>query len=155
MEIINTPDILGVTGPFPTKYTKKSFSLLIIRKLQNILNFQVIDETLSPTWDETLVFDDVIVYGNKEHLKKDPPSVVIEIFDQDKVGKSEFIGRTLAKPHVTLSDDKYDKPPHLEWFQLYRGGECAGELLAAFEILQVRYLQYGLIDCIGVIYSVA
>ncbi|KAG1674527.1 Otoferlin [Nymphon striatum] len=101
------------------------------------LTTQVIDETLSPTWDETLVFDDVTVYGNNEHLKKDPPSVVIEIFDQDKVGKSEFIGRTLAKPNVTLSDDKYDKPPLLEWFQLYRGGECAGELLAAFEILQV------------------
>lgn len=103
----------------------------------------MIDETLSPTWDETLIFDHVIVYGNKEHLKNDPPSVVIEIFDQDKVGKSEFIGRALAKPHVKLGDDKYDKPsfpPQLEWFELYRGGEYAGELLSTFELLQVSFV---------------
>ncbi|CAM1319906.1 FER1L6 (predicted) [Pycnogonum litorale] len=107
---------------------------------ENSLTTQVIDETLSPTWDETLVFNDVVVYGNKEHITEEPPSVVVEIFDQDKVGKSEFIGRALAKPHVKLSDDKYDKPsfpPQLEWFELYRGGEYAGELLATFELLQV------------------
>ena len=46
---------------------------------------QVIDETLSPTWDELLVFDDILIFGTEEEIKKDPPSVVIELFDQDKV----------------------------------------------------------------------
>lgn len=46
---------------------------------------QVIDETLSPTWDELLLFDDILIYGTAEEIKKDPPSIVIEIFDQDKV----------------------------------------------------------------------
>jgi len=46
---------------------------------------QVIDETLSPTWDELLLFDDILIYGTAEEIKKDPPSIVVELFDQDKV----------------------------------------------------------------------
>ncbi|CAL4086030.1 unnamed protein product, partial [Meganyctiphanes norvegica] len=107
---------------------------------------QVIDETLSPTWDEMLVMDDILVYGTREEIKSQPPWVVIEVFDQDKVlidlkfdfvikGKSEFIGRTLARPHVKLRDETYIQP-HLEWHDLFRGSQQAGELLASFELLQ-------------------
>ena len=46
---------------------------------------QVIDETLSPTWDEMLIFNEVIMYGTMEELKSDPPIIVVEMFDQDKV----------------------------------------------------------------------
>jgi len=45
----------------------------------------VIDETLSPTWDELLVVNDVILYGTKDDIKNRPPPIVVEIFDQDKV----------------------------------------------------------------------
>ncbi|XP_050432533.1 otoferlin-like isoform X3 [Adelges cooleyi] len=100
---------------------------------------QVIDETLSPTWDELLIIDQVTLYGTKEHIKSHPPTVVVEIFDQDK-GKSEFIGRTSARPHVKLLEDDYvkpDFPPSLEWYDVHRGMEHAGELLATFELLQL------------------
>ncbi len=46
---------------------------------------QVIDETLSPTWDELLVFDELLVYGRREDIKANPPAVIVEIYDQDKV----------------------------------------------------------------------
>lgn len=55
-------------------------------------------------------------------------------------GKSEFLGRTIAKPHVKLDSDAYIKPnfpPLLEWYDIHRGSEHAGELLATFELLQV------------------
>ncbi|KAF5278108.1 hypothetical protein FQR65_LT03624 [Abscondita terminalis] len=100
---------------------------------------QVIDETLSPTWDELLIFDEILIYGTSEEIQQDPPSIVIEIFDQDKVGKSEFIGRALAKPHVKLRDELYGKPkfpPALEWFDVRRSSDHAGELLATFELLE-------------------
>lgn len=45
----------------------------------------MIDETLSPTWDELLVFDEILIYGTREEIKNDPPTIIIEIFDQDKV----------------------------------------------------------------------
>lgn len=96
---------------------------------------QVIEETLSPTWDELLIFDDVLVYGTKEEIKKNPPTAVIEIYDQDKVGKSEFIGRTFAKPRIKLKENAYVTPT-LEWFDITRGLDNAGELLAAFEMIE-------------------
>ncbi|XP_069701783.1 otoferlin-like [Periplaneta americana] len=102
---------------------------------------QVIDETLSPTWDELLIFDEILIYGTKEDIKADPPAIIIEIFDQDKVGKSEFIGRTVAKAHVKLAEEPYAKPnfpPSLEWYELSRGPDHAGELLATFELLELQ-----------------
>ena len=51
------------------------------------MHLQVIDETLSPTWDELLVFDEILVYGRREDIKANPPVVIIEIYDQDKVGR--------------------------------------------------------------------
>lgn len=97
---------------------------------------QVIEETLSPTWDELLVFDEVLVYGAQDEIVKDPPTIVIEIYDQDKVGKSEFIGRAIAKPTVKLRESAY-LTPSLEWFDITRGLDNAGELLAAFELIEL------------------
>lgn len=100
----------------------------------------VIDETLSPTWDELIVLDDLLLYGTVNHVKSDPPTVVVEIFDQDKVGKSEFIGRTLAKPVVKSIEELSQKKqflPTLEWYEIRRGDCKAGELLAAFELLEI------------------
>ncbi|GFQ70887.1 otoferlin, partial [Trichonephila clavata] len=119
---------------------------------------QVIDETLSPTWDEMLLFNDVVVYGNMEDIKEDPPSsslrsstrtkyccstttITLKLFQAVTTeGKSEFIGRTIARPHVKFSDEPYCKPefpPSLEWYDIFRGSEQAGELLATFELLQL------------------
>lgn len=87
-----------------------------------------------------LIFGEILIYGTAEQIKIDPPSIIIEIFDQDKVGKSEFIGRALAKAHVKLREEGYSKPkfpPNLEWFDISRGSDHAGELLAAFELLEL------------------
>ncbi|XP_046413657.1 otoferlin-like isoform X1 [Neodiprion fabricii] len=100
---------------------------------------QVIDETLSPTWDELLLFDDILIYGTAEEIKNDPPSIIVELFDQDKVGKSEYIGRAIARPHVKLASESYGPPqfpPSLEWYDVTRGIARAGELLAVFELLE-------------------
>lgn len=118
-------DASGLSDPyatvFITEYAKKT---------------QVIEETLSPTWDELLVFDEILLFGDKDEIKKDPPTIIIEIHDQDKVGKSEFIGRAVAKPRVKLKDNPYVNP-NLEWFDIIRGSDNAGELLAAFEMLEI------------------
>ncbi|NXE99735.1 OTOF protein, partial [Menura novaehollandiae] len=102
--------------------------------------FQVLNETLCPTWDQLLVFESVELYGEAQELRDDPPIIVIEIYDQDTVGKADFMGRTFAKPVVKMSDEPYCPPrfpPQLEYFQIYRGNSTAGDLLAAFELLQI------------------
>ena len=46
---------------------------------------QVIEENLSPTWDQLLVVERLLVYGRKEDIKRRPPLVTVEIYDYDKV----------------------------------------------------------------------
>nr|XP_005990971.1 PREDICTED: otoferlin [Latimeria chalumnae] len=101
---------------------------------------EILNETLCPTWDQLLVFDNVDLYGEPYEMRDDPPIIVIEIYDQDTVGKAEFMGRTFAKPVVKMSDERYCPPrfpPQLEYYQIYRGNSTAGDLLAAFELLQI------------------
>uniref|UniRef100_A0A3B4BFR6 C2 domain-containing protein n=1 Tax=Periophthalmus magnuspinnatus TaxID=409849 RepID=A0A3B4BFR6_9GOBI len=100
---------------------------------------EILNETLCPTWDQLLVFDDVELFGEASELRDDPPIIVIEFYDQD-TGKAEFIGRTFAKPTIKMCDEHYGPPrfpPQLEYYQIYRGHCTAGELLAAFELLQI------------------
>ncbi|XP_068580675.1 otoferlin isoform X14 [Cebidichthys violaceus] len=103
---------------------------------------EILSETLCPTWDQLLVFDDVELFGEASELRDDPPIIVVEIYDQDTVGKAEFIGRTFAKPTIKMCDEYYGPPrfpPQLEYYQIYRGNCTAGELLAAFELLQIPF----------------
>ena len=53
-----------------------------------------------------------------------------------QVGKAEFLGRALGRPTVTLVEDNY-RQPSLEWFQIHRGNDEAGELLATFQMFEV------------------
>ncbi|XP_069584569.1 otoferlin isoform X13 [Ranitomeya imitator] len=101
---------------------------------------EVLNETLCPTWDQLLVFDNVELYGEANEMRDDPPIIVIEIYDQDTVGKADFMGRTFAKPVVKMADERYCPPrfpPQLEYYQIYRGNSTAGDLLGAFELLQI------------------
>ncbi|XP_077008455.1 otoferlin isoform X2 [Tamandua tetradactyla] len=101
---------------------------------------EVLNETLCPTWDQMLVFDSLELYGEAQELRDDPPIIVIEIYDQDSMGKADFMGRTFAKPLVKMADEAYCPPrfpPQLEYYQIYRGNATAGDLLAAFELLQI------------------
>ncbi|KXJ28698.1 Myoferlin [Exaiptasia diaphana] len=92
-----------------------------------------IHRTLCPTWDQTLVFDNVNIYGSTELIEKNPPQVVIELFDKDEVGKDEFMGRCIANPIVKLKGAG-PPAPRLLWVQVFKGKSEAGEILAAFEL---------------------
>lgn len=51
----------------------------------------------------------------------------------------------MARPHVKLAAEPYVKPefpPSLEWWEIHRGSEHAGELLATFELLEVKSIYY-------------
>ena len=46
---------------------------------------RVIKETLCPDWDQTLVFEDMNIFGSPKTLAENPPPVVMELFDKDKI----------------------------------------------------------------------
>ncbi|XP_067888777.1 fer-1-like protein 6 [Heterodontus francisci] len=97
---------------------------------------KVITQTLSPTWNQMLLFNNLHLYGEAMEINEAPPLVVIEVYDEDAVGKAEYIGSTVALPVVRLAGQDY-VPPMLQYYPLYSGSIPAGELLVAFELLQI------------------
>ena len=54
----------------------------------------------------------------------------------------------MAKPVVKMKNEKYEMPkfpPRLEWWDIFRGPDRAGQLLACFELLQVDTEEYLLV----------
>ncbi|XP_032874769.1 fer-1-like protein 6 [Amblyraja radiata] len=97
---------------------------------------KVITQTLSPTWNQMLLFNNIHLYGEVMEISEDPPLVVIEVYDQDAVGKAEYLGSTVALPVVQLVGQAYT-PPVLQYYPMYCGSVPGGELLVAFELLQL------------------
>ncbi|XP_072259300.1 fer-1-like protein 4 [Pyxicephalus adspersus] len=112
-------------------------------------NTQVINETLAPMWNELLIYDNLLMDGNKENLRNDPPLIIINIYDQDKFGAPDFLGRAFATPIVTLLDEeetehtvaKYNQPT-LKFFDIFKGNMSAGELIAVFELIELENRTY-------------
>ncbi|XP_072123386.1 fer-1-like protein 6 [Mobula birostris] len=97
---------------------------------------KVIMQTLSPTWDQMLLFSNIQLYGDVTEINQDPPLVVVEVYDQDAVGKAEYLGSTVALPIVHLVGQAY-VPSVLRYYPVYCGSVPGGELLVAFELLQI------------------
>lgn len=64
--------------PFTDPYTHVSF--LHLSKTTEKLR-----ATLNPTWDQTLIFNDVEIFGDPRLIAERPPDVVLEFYDHDQV----------------------------------------------------------------------
>uniref|UniRef100_A0A8C8AJK5 C2 domain-containing protein n=1 Tax=Otus sunia TaxID=257818 RepID=A0A8C8AJK5_9STRI len=103
---------------------------------------RMLEETLSPMWNELLLFDQLIVDGKKEELKTETPIVIINLFSHNKfVSTAVFLGQAFAVPQVKLVDEPYTKPA-LQFFDFYKGTKAAGELIATFELIELDYSGY-------------
>ncbi|NWS66500.1 FR1L6 protein, partial [Crotophaga sulcirostris] len=97
---------------------------------------KIISQTLSPTWNQMLLFNSIVLHGDREEIAQFPPEIVIELYDDDAVGKAEYIGSTVAAPVVRLAYQSYE-PPKLAYHPVYCGNLSGGDLLAAFELLEI------------------
>uniref|UniRef100_A0A3Q0SXS2 Fer-1 like family member 6 n=1 Tax=Amphilophus citrinellus TaxID=61819 RepID=A0A3Q0SXS2_AMPCI len=95
----------------------------------------IISQTLSPTWNQCLPMSHLLLSGDLQYIQEEPPRVLIEVYDDDALGKAEYLGSTVAVPKVCLSSDPYT-PPTLQYSPLHCGSQPGGDLLAAFELLQ-------------------
>lgn len=46
---------------------------------------EIVKSTLNPTWDQTLIFDDIEIYGDPQTIVHNQPSIVLEVYDSDQV----------------------------------------------------------------------
>ncbi|XP_041670957.1 myoferlin-like isoform X2 [Cheilinus undulatus] len=90
--------------------------------------------TLNPTWDQTLIFHDIEIYGDPRNVALRPPDVVLEFYDHDQVGKDELLGRSVCAPVVKLNPGM-DQTPKLLWRPVIQNGVQAGEALVAAELI--------------------
>uniref|UniRef100_UPI0037E767B9 dysferlin n=1 Tax=Semicossyphus pulcher TaxID=241346 RepID=UPI0037E767B9 len=110
---------------------KDSFSdsYAIVSFLHQSQKTVTVRNTLNPTWDQTLIFYEVEIFGDPDITMATPPNVVVELYDSDTYNADEFMGRCVCQPSLTTS-------PRLAWFPIRLGDKNAGELLAAFELIQ-------------------
>lgn len=67
------------------------------------------------------------------------PQLVIELFDHDRRGTHDFIGRTVIPIRDLKIRTKEDPAPAvLDWFDITRHESDAGQLLACFELIPVN-----------------
>uniref|UniRef100_A0A8C5JGA0 Dysferlin n=1 Tax=Junco hyemalis TaxID=40217 RepID=A0A8C5JGA0_JUNHY len=87
--------------------------------------------TLNPTWDQTLIFYEIEIFGNSQDVAESPPNILVEIYDHDTYvsGADEFMGRCICRPSL-------ERSPRLSWYPVLKSGRNVGELLAAFELIQ-------------------
>ncbi|XP_054546383.1 myoferlin [Talpa occidentalis] len=95
---------------------------------------EIIHSTLNPTWDQTIIFDEIEIYGEPQTILQNPPKVVIELFDNDQVGKDEFLGRSMCSPLVKLNSEM-DIRPKLLWYPVMNGDKTCGDVLVAAELI--------------------
>ncbi|TGZ59552.1 hypothetical protein CRM22_009033 [Opisthorchis felineus] len=95
---------------------------------------ETIMATLCPTWDETLIFDNVEILGDPLVTATCPPPVVVEIFDWDQMSSDQFLGRCQIVPMIKLDADA-PFSCMLQWHKIEKGTKNGGELLAAFELI--------------------
>lgn len=95
---------------------------------------EIIHSTLNPTWDQTIIFDEIEIYGEPQTVLQNPPKVVIELFDSDQVGKDEFLGRSLCSPLVKLNSEM-DITPKLLWYPVMNGDKACGDVLVTAELI--------------------
>ncbi|XP_069488392.1 dysferlin isoform X3 [Ambystoma mexicanum] len=110
---------------------KDSFSdpYAIVSFLHQSQKTVVVRGTLNPTWDQTLIFYEIEIFGDPKTIAEIPPNIVVEIYDEDTYGADEYMGRCICKPSM-------ERAPSLSWYPVTKGNKHCGELLAAFELIQ-------------------
>uniref|UniRef100_A0A672KN14 Fer-1-like protein 4 n=1 Tax=Sinocyclocheilus grahami TaxID=75366 RepID=A0A672KN14_SINGR len=103
---------------------------------------RVMEETLSPTWSELLLYDQVLMEGSKDEYREDPPLVIIKVYDYNKLGSPQALGSAFAKPELKFVEEPYKKP-QLQFFEITKGKSKAGEILAALELIELDYSSFG------------
>uniref|UniRef100_H2ZAE1 C2 domain-containing protein n=1 Tax=Ciona savignyi TaxID=51511 RepID=H2ZAE1_CIOSA len=114
-----------------------SFSdpVVMVSFLNQTHRTEVQQHTLNPVWDQTLMID-IQFYGDLEHLQRNCPDVLCEVFDKDDLGSLEFMGRTSGKPLLQF-DPEEDETPRLQWLNIRKANQAGGNILAAFELILV------------------
>ncbi|XP_038615801.1 fer-1-like protein 5 [Tachyglossus aculeatus] len=119
----------------PTQSQSFSAPYLQVTFLHRSQRTRALQASLAPSWDQTLFFDHILLYGDPRDTQRDPPLLVLELWDKNPRGGDSLKGRSIWSPTVWL-DLGARTPPALGWHPINRGPEMEGaEILAASELV--------------------
>ncbi|XP_043537059.1 myoferlin-like, partial [Chiloscyllium plagiosum] len=126
--------IYQARGLLPTDISSSADPYIQVSLLHQSKRTDIIRGTLNPIWDQTLIFEEVEIYGNLREVVECPPFVSLELFDSNRASKHEYLGAALCFPSVRL-DSTAQYVSALQWHPVFRGERFSGELLVSFELL--------------------
>ncbi|XP_063694280.1 myoferlin-like isoform X6 [Bolinopsis microptera] len=97
---------------------------------------KVIKQSCSPMWDTTIMLDNIEICGDKADIARNPPNVVIEVFDEDALNHDK-LGRVVCTPTMINAPYQLESGTHLQWYSIAGVKKSKGELLAAFELYEI------------------
>ena len=103
----------------------------------HVVTTRIINQTRSPVWDEMFDLNDIEMCQSPEELKRNPPVILLNVFDQDDGDVEEFLGQAVGSPHIIGKGDRKKHKPEelqLEWLPITIGEKRYGEVLASFEL---------------------
>ncbi|KAJ1369754.1 hypothetical protein KIN20_031303 [Parelaphostrongylus tenuis] len=93
----------------------------------------IVDNSLNPVWNETLIFDKVLIPGGKRQISWNPPTIFVECRGERKDYSEISLGSFEVAPVVIcVATDSRAKP---DWHTLtFQEGMTRGAMLACFEL---------------------
>ncbi|XP_078421454.1 myoferlin-like [Cetorhinus maximus] len=126
--------IYQARGLVPTDSSSSADPYIQVSFLYQSKHTEVIKGTVNPTWDQTLIFEEIEIYGSLREIVEIPPFVLLELFDSNRASKHEYMGAALCYPSVKL-DSTTQYVSVLQWHPVFQGQRFSGELLVSFELL--------------------
>ncbi|EYC01631.1 hypothetical protein Y032_0105g3663 [Ancylostoma ceylanicum] len=119
-------DLLPVAKNSARAFVRVTF---LTRALQTL----VVENSQNPVWNETLIFEKVLIPGGKRQISWNPPAVLVEARGERKDHSEIFLGRFEVSPTVICAPtDSRAKP---NWHTLtFQNSKTRGAILACFEL---------------------
>ncbi len=68
-----------------------------------------------------MVFEEILVYGRREDIKANPPIIIVETYDQDKVRILKFISVTsLVERFIRLEKQNFWEEPQRDRMSIWK-----------------------------------
>lgn len=80
---VNSPPAGSCDSAFTSCPPSLADPYAIVSFLHQSQKTVVIKNTLNPTWDQTLIFYEIEIFGDPQKVSDSPPNIVVEIYDHD------------------------------------------------------------------------
>ena len=64
---------------------------------------RVVKESICPTWDQTILIDQIKLFGEPATIRESPPKILMNFFDKDTIASSAVLSQSIGMTTVLSS----------------------------------------------------